>query len=221
MAIGSWGDVFDVGMSIEITVSVPPDFLSTAKFEQELPRYLRGAGETIKNFWYTEAGRVLKSSRAIYQDAIDVDFSEVSRGEVTFSLVGELATMVERGSAEGSFDMKPGLLKNAKVAIPRNTLDRHPYGKARKRGKAGQRTWNVPPPSLGGRYRVVPLNTNRETILRRGQRLANPTFRTVTEWGAGWIWKSKRPPYEILNEVQREGENIVHSAVLKLIEETL
>jgi hypothetical protein len=61
------------GTDISIEINIPEDFLSLSGFETALEEAIRASAIEARDFWVSEAGRRLKSSRAQYQQAISLD----------------------------------------------------------------------------------------------------------------------------------------------------
>lgn len=113
--------MFEVNIQVDDLVNL--ELFPTKKLQAKLQSTLNRVGRDGKNFWKSEAGRRLKSSREAYQAAIEWG-ADMQVG-VTLGLTGGsksenfLANAVEFGYP--AFDMKPGLLKSkALVRVPLN-----------------------------------------------------------------------------------------------------
>ena len=188
----------DFGLAVDLELTIDPSVRNlfsgpavAAKFDTALMR----AANEIRDFWEGEAGRNLRSSRYKYIDAIEDPEVNLSEGTVSLLLNSEFASMVERGSAQAPWDLKPQFLRN---------------GKAVKN----------PTKSGASIYRIIPLNVDREPVPRMGVAwYSNPKFRIVTNMSTGWIWKSSRRPYEIVTAVQEEGVRILTKHIQDAIED--
>lgn len=189
--------------NVSVKVTVPEDLIDllTTRVQRKLPGAVRRIAFEAKSFWKSEAGRRLKSARREYQDAIEV---EIKAGEASASLLltgSMLAYMVETGSP--GFDMKPGLLKNAKPVD--HLKKRYPRAKA-----------DTFAPKSITRYRVIPLNVNRYVNMTK------PTvFRTVHDQSPPSSWM--HPGFKgakLADEVVRELDTrIIPKHMGKLISE--
>ncbi len=93
-------------MNLQLEVKLPEGLLEDDRFDKLLARYANDIAGEARDFWISEAGRRLKSSKRRYQDAIQLVSADV--GGFTITLSDPLAVAVELG-AQG-FDMKPGLM---------------------------------------------------------------------------------------------------------------
>ena len=141
-------------VQINIDVSFPEALLDFDKrLKKKLPGTMRRIALEGKSFWKSEAGRKLRASRKAYQDAIDMQVVD----ELSFylTLEGFLAYSVDYGGK--SFDMKPGLLRNATKISPKV-----------------------------GRYRVIPLNPKHLVNMQRPKVFATVTERSSGWVHPGW-----------------------------------
>jgi len=113
--------MFEVGVDVSDFANI--ELFPTKKLKAKLQAALNRVGRDGKNFWKSEAGRRLKSSRIAYQAALEWE-ADLQSG-VTIGLSGGtssqnfLANAVESGAP--SYDMKPGLLKGrAMLRVPLN-----------------------------------------------------------------------------------------------------
>lgn len=156
-------------VNVSIDVQFPKELLEFDKrLKKKLPGVMRRIALEGKSFWKSEAGRKLKSSRNLYQSAIDMKV--VDETSFYLSLTGFLAFSVDQGN--GSFDMKPGLLKNALPWPP-------------KRRKIPRAVAASLPSKTGiTRYKIIPLNVNRYINMQK------PTvFRMVTDQSPSNSWR--------------------------------
>ena len=109
-------------VEIDVKDLVNLELFPTKKLQAKLQSTLNRVGRDAKNFWKSEAGRRLKSSRESYLAALEL---ENGPGGITIGLTGGsesenfLANAVDSGYP--AFDMKPGLLKEeTKVIVPLN-----------------------------------------------------------------------------------------------------
>ena len=108
MPIGEVSAGFDIGLKLE--VDIPDDFLSTEEFSRRLPEAMLEIARRGVDFWRSEAGRRLRSSRDKYMDALYVDYGG---GDIAIRLGSglpedKLVLALEMGAP--MYDMKPGLL---------------------------------------------------------------------------------------------------------------
>jgi hypothetical protein len=94
-------------LGIELDVKLPEGLITDGRFDQLLGRYANDIAGEARDFWISEAGRRLKSSKRRYQDSIVLEGGASASG-FTLSLSDPLAIAVELGSQ--GFDMKPGLM---------------------------------------------------------------------------------------------------------------
>jgi len=131
--------------NVNIDIVFPTVLLTLPKrITRKLPGLIRRITVEGKNFWKSEAGRKLKSSRTRYQAAIDFDIS--SSTSATLSLTDSFALDIEFGSP--GFDMKPGFMRGAK---PFHGKKKFPASiRALLKAKS--------PISM---YRIIPINVGR------------------------------------------------------------
>ncbi len=155
-------------VQVHIDVRFPEALLDfDKKLKKKLPGTMRRIAMEGKSFWKSQAGRKLKSSRKAYQDAIDMQMVD----ELSFylTLEGFLAYSVDYGGK--SFDMKPGLMKNALPWPP-------------KRRRIPKDWIPKSPPGTINRYRVVPLNPSHFINMQKPK-----AFRTVHDQSPVGSWK--------------------------------
>ena len=124
-----------LNMNIDIKTEdlVDLELFPTKKLKAKLQSALNRIGRDGKNFWKSEAGRRLKSSRLAYQNSIE--WSADIHDRVSIGLTSgtdrenKLANAVETGFAK--FDMKPGLLAGRDyrvipLNVNRNIVFRNP-----------------------------------------------------------------------------------------------
>lgn len=99
---------------VAINVEFPEELRDFEKrIKRKLPGTMRRIALEGKSFWKTLAGQKLKSSRNAYQKGLD--FEIVDDLSFYLTLEGYIPYSVEMG--RNGFDMKPGLLKNAKSRV--------------------------------------------------------------------------------------------------------
>lgn len=173
-------------MNVSIDVQLPDALLKAhEQFNIKLPKLTRKLALAGKSFWKALAGKKLRASRNAYVKGIDMAIVDAS----SFYLVLDdpLAVAVEAGGP--SFDMKPGLLKNALSWPP----------KKRKIPRALAAA--LPPKSGITKYRIVPLNPGHVINLTKPK-----VFRMVTDKSpaSSWIhpgWKGVNLAQEVVNEL--------------------
>lgn len=113
--------MFEVDIQVEDLVNL--ELFPTKKLQAKLQSTLNRIGRDAKNFWLSEAGKRLKSSREAYQASLEWG-ADLQSG-VSLGLSGGsksenfIANAVEAGYP--AFDMKPGLLKGKQlVRVPLN-----------------------------------------------------------------------------------------------------
>lgn len=191
----------DVTVSIDVQL---PDSLLQAyeRFHTKLPKLTRKIALAGKSFWKNLATKKLKASRNAYVRGIDMTIVDAS----SFYLVLDdpLAVAVEAGSP--SFDMKPGLLRNATIGPP----------KRRKIPRALAAA--LPPKSSITRYRIVPLNPGHVINLTKPK-----VFRIVSDKSpaSSWIhpgWKGINLAQAVVAELTN---NILPKEIAEFLKETL
>ncbi len=188
-------------MQVAMDVKFPEALLDfDKKLKKKLPGTMRRIAMEGKSFWKSQAGRKLKSSRKAYQDAIDMQVVD----ELSFylTLEGFLAYSIDYGGK--SFDMKPGLLKNA--------LPWPPKGK-RRFPRALAATFA---PKAITRYRIIPLNVNHYVNMQKPK-----VFRTVHDQSPAnsWIhpgWKGMKISESVVEELDK---HIIPRHINKLLGE--
>lgn len=148
---------------ISLEVRLPSGFMSTTNMEKEVPKLLRRIVTKGKNFWHSEAGRRLKSTRRLYQDAL---YTRPANAELGLS-GGFLPFAVEHGT--GPFDMKPGFLaggspRNIPLNVNRNEVFRYPQHFARVGAASKSDSW-VHPGFKAANIRDAVLNELQNTII--------------------------------------------------------
>jgi len=94
------------GVDVSVTLTLPENVLESSWWGRQLAAELPKMAGEARDFWISEAGRRLKSSRHEYQKAIELQ--SLSGNSFSLSLGGEfLPQAVELGTEE--YDMKPGL----------------------------------------------------------------------------------------------------------------
>ncbi len=174
-------------MQVNIDVRFPETLLDFDKrLKKKLPGMMRRIAMEGKSFWKSEAGRKLKSSRKVYQDAIDMQVVD----ELSFylTLEGFLAYSIDTGNK--GFDMKPGLLKNAMPWPP----------KRRRFPRALAATFA---PKAITRYKIIPLNVNHYVNMQKPK-----VFRTVHDQSPSnsWIhpgWKGMKISESVVEELDK------------------
>ena len=103
----------NIAMSLNLDELVDLELFPTKKLQAKLQSAMNRIGRDTKNFWKSEAGRRLKTSRKDYMAAIEWE-SDLTKG-VVIGLTGGtprenyLANAVESGAPKR--DMKPGFLE--------------------------------------------------------------------------------------------------------------
>jgi len=184
-------------VQVVIDIRFPDALLEYEKrIRKKIPSMVRRIATEGKSFWKSEAGRRLKSSRLAYQKAID--FRVVDDLSFYLVLEGFLPYSVEYGRK--GFDMKPGLLKNAK-----------PWPPKRKFPRALAAT--LAPKSIT-KYRIIPLNVNHYINMQKPK-----VFRTVHDASPqnSWIhpgWKGVNISETVIEELDK---TIIPKHVKKLL----
>lgn len=108
MTIGSVFSIASVdSLEISIEVNIPADFLSTEGFDQALADAMPRIASRTKDFWESEAGRRLKTSREAYVNSISI--GSVDSDAFSVSLSGnELAVNVEEGAPPYPMNVRRG-----------------------------------------------------------------------------------------------------------------
>lgn len=94
------------GTDLRINVKLPKGLLKADEFDRLLAKYMPEIAAEARDYWIAAAGRQLKSSKRVYQDAIMLE--SAGNSEFTLVLSDPLAAAVELGAT--GFDMKPGLM---------------------------------------------------------------------------------------------------------------
>lgn len=184
---------FSYGPNVGFEIILPAGLAKIhSKVTKKLPGLIRRITIAGKNFWKSEAGRRLKSSRKAYQDAIDFDIT--GKLEAVLVLADRFAVDIEFGS--NSFDMKPGFMKGAK-----------PLGK-RKFPKDIRHLLRTKSPIQ--MYRIIPLNVNRRISMTK------PTvFRTIHDQSTGW----KHPGLKAANIIPVVMDELNKNIIPKMLDE--
>lgn len=199
--------VFTGPINVHIDVKLPDELLNLdKKMLKRVPAMTRRIALEAKSFWKSEAGRRLRSSRKVYQNAIEHHMIDDTSFYLTLS--GYIPYSVEMGGQ--GFDMKPGFLRNAKPWPP-------PGKKRFPRAKAE----TFAPKSIT-QYRIIPLNVNRYVNMNHATLNQKPTkFRTVHDQSPAGSWK--HPGFKgarIADEVAKELDTrIIPKHVAKLFGE--
>lgn len=177
-----------------IAVTIPPGFLDLSQLDDRLEDALFDIAIAGRNFWESEAGRRLNSSREKYVDAIT--FSQTT-GSVSLRLNSRFANMIETGAS--SFSLRPGYLKSPKIKqgtkkIPKYVADRR-----------------FVPTDKNIRWMVIPIT----------DKTGNVTFRTFREDHPPTKWMHPGfKGYRILDAVEEELiDEIIPDVIDKLIDE--
>jgi hypothetical protein len=96
-----------VDMSYTLEVIVPEDFLALGDFDNAMSAAMRDMANEARDFWVSEAGRRLKSTRSEYQQAISVG----DVGDLSFSVKlsgGPLPYALEVGAQPYLMNIKRG-----------------------------------------------------------------------------------------------------------------
>lgn len=109
---------YDIVIDIEIDVS-GLDF-NEGQFLAGLARAMSAMGTSARDFWYSEAGRRLNTSRVEYQKAITLDSTD--KNSFTLSLTGDsfIPSAVEGGTPAYNMHIAEGMIAPLNVA-------RHPF----------------------------------------------------------------------------------------------
>lgn len=94
-------------MELNLDVHIPDDFLSLKGFDSALQAAMRDMANEARDFWVTQAGQRLKSTRSEYQQAVSVD----TVGDTGFSLKlsgGFLPYALELGMPAYDMNVKRG-----------------------------------------------------------------------------------------------------------------
>lgn len=188
------------GVSVDIVVDIPKDFINDEEFHKRLPSVIEEAVLEAAVFWESEAGRRLKTSRERYQAAIHVDTDGATSQIV---LKDPFAVMIETGTS--GWNMKEQFLRSPKA---RTGAIKMPRAVAAGLIKGA-------PPS---RRIVVPINGNRQAPFTQ------PTaFRTVTDKQPASMWNHPGVTgVDIASDVIHELEtNILPRHIGALIDEVL
>ncbi len=156
-----------VNFNVQVEVHVGDDLFVTEEFMNELPKAMRKIGILAHNFWESEAGKRLVSSRRDYQKALSMELVSPTTVQVTLGgahLVGKKNTYVVAVELGGpSFDMKPGFLASKhtnKKKIPKAIAENL------KRWK-----WKAPL----SKWLVIPIHAPPRQVVFSGTKI----FRTV------------------------------------------
>lgn len=110
-------------MDIDIDVHVPEGLLNSERFDELMASYVPEMAAKARDFWMTEAGQRLRTSKKDYQDGIQL--TNTDKGGFVLTLSGALAVAVEEGAP--GFDMNPGLQgKNVPLNLDREVVDVRP-----------------------------------------------------------------------------------------------
>jgi len=155
-------------VSISVSVSFAEDVLSAEDLERELPGLYKELSTAAKDFWESQAGRSIQSSRRLqgYRQALQIESDDQS-GSVIFD--PDNVSDPNRRHAVGitefgtsGFDLKPGFLRTTK---------KYQNLKNKK---------NLP-------YRIIPLHAI-------GPKDPSPPveFRVVTTASSGWMYPYRK-----------------------------
>lgn len=146
------------GPTVGLEITLPSQLNKLPhKVTRKLPGLIRRIALAGKNFWKSEAGRRLKTSRKRYQEAVDFDI--LGSLDAVIAISDTFAADIEFGAP--GFDMKPGFMKGAK-----------PWGRKRKFPRDIRHLLREK--STIQMYRVIPLNTSRYVTMAKPK-----MFRTV------------------------------------------
>jgi len=188
-----------------------PEGLILHGITEALEEFVFDVAKEGRDFWEAEAGRVLKTSRDLYQKSIGM--IQTGKYSVTLQLMGsQLVIDIEEGKPK--YDMSPLFLASPKIkrkAIPKAIADSMP-----KSAYTGQ--------AKATRWMVIPLNLTGEIPNRDGgQPLVSPTFRmfTNTQPSNMW-WHPGFPGMHIADTVMKELEdNIIPNNLSKFIDKAM
>ncbi len=93
-------------LDFSINIILPDGLLEADRYKELLDKYASAIAGEARDFWISEAGRRLKSSRQRYQDSIVL--AHVDGDGFMLMLTDPLAAAVEVGAP--GFDMRPGLM---------------------------------------------------------------------------------------------------------------
>lgn len=109
-------NLYSKSPQVVISIQFPDSLRDYGKdLRAKLPGMMRKIARDGKNFWKSEAGRKLKSSRNMYQAAIQMQV--VDDTSLYISLEGFLPFAIDQGMS--GFNMKAGLLKGATKISPK------------------------------------------------------------------------------------------------------
>ncbi len=191
---------FSYGPNVGFEIILPAGLSKIhSKVTKKLPGLIRRITLAGKNFWKSEAGRRLKSSRKVYQDAID--FEITGKLEAVLVLTDRFAVDVEFGS--NSFDMKPGFMKGAK-----------PWTGKRKFPAAIRDLLKAKSPIQ--MYRIIPLNVKRSVVMTKPK-----VFRTIHDQSTGWKHPGLKGANIIPVVMQELNKNIIPKMLDEFMKENL
>lgn len=200
--------------AIMIKIVLPSTLLNFGKkLEKKLPGCLRRIAMEGKSFWKAEAGRKLKSTRNDYVKSIDFEMID----NLSFYLILDNPRAVEAEEGYAAFDMKPGLLKNAKAWPPPNKKRKIPRHLAAL----------LPKHSSISRYQIIPLNARSTKDGSYGAPMIAMTkpkvFRMVTDQSPNdsWIHPGFKGVHLLDSVIDEITNTIVPKHVDKLIKDVL
>lgn len=153
----------------DIKVHIPRGLLDMKKFNKALPKTLKNIAKDAKQFWESEAGRKLKTSRVKYRDGVQVTVVDARTILIGLSKFGGA---LERGKP---FDMKPGFMNSGKIKIKGH--QKLPKFVSMMLAKAP-----ISVPTMK-RYLIIPMRWSQ----------GGTKFRTVSDKSPidTWMWKRK------------------------------
>lgn len=179
-----------MGLSVEFNFQLPPE-LEPDNFDSMMDEIVERTAEIGRDEWVRLARENLKTTQETYIENI----SQIDRpalNEAVITLTGTLPNMLEVGAA--SFDMKPGLLQNAKI------------------GKTGGRYQDVPfnhgSPSQS-KIPSLPKDVfKKANTMQMGERYSDKNRRKNWNMGRPGGYEHKTGIYDDMTKARPKGQGL-------------